>query len=224
MPGSRTSVGSVTSRWPLTRSEGISIGRPSRTGGRPVAKTTAPGADLAGRRPDRGNPVAADGDRRRGDPGGDGGQPLGQPGDGPQRIHPGLAPDQRAFHRPGQTGDQLGHLTGVQPLDRGGLVRREPALVGRQSEPVQLHQAQAAGQRAFQVPPPLQARPLQVDERLGVAPLMRFRDEQAGRAARSPRAQPAGLDEQDRTKSGRDARGRGAHAEDAAADDQHIRP
>ncbi len=44
MPGSRTGVGSVTSRWPLTRSEGMVSGSPSSTGGWPVANTTMPGS------------------------------------------------------------------------------------------------------------------------------------------------------------------------------------
>ena len=65
----------------------------------------------------------------------------------------------------------------------GRLVRGEPAVVRGQAEPVELDQADPAGQRLLQVPPPLQAGPLQVDERLGVAPLVRLGDQQAGGAA-----------------------------------------
>ena len=96
--------------------------------------------------------------------------------------------------------------------------------MGGQAEPVQLDQADAARQRLLQVPPALQAGPLQVDERLRIAPLMRLGDQQAGRAAGGARAEPAGLDQQHLAEAGLRAGGGGAHAEDAAADDQYVRP
>ena len=43
VPGRRSGVGSVASRWPLTWLAGRSSGSPSSSGGSPVAKTTAPG-------------------------------------------------------------------------------------------------------------------------------------------------------------------------------------
>ncbi len=43
IPGRCTGVGSVTSRCPLTRSHGTARSSPSKVGGSPVAKTTAPG-------------------------------------------------------------------------------------------------------------------------------------------------------------------------------------
>ena len=183
MPGSRTGAGSVTSRCPLTRSDGSRSGRPSSTGGSPVAKTTAPGwispADVPTDVIRSPRAVTAGGRHA----GGYRRQASGQPGDRAQRVQPGLAPDQRALHRPGQAGDEVLDLAGTQPLDGRRLMRGEPARVRGQADPVELDQADAARHRILEIPPALQAGPLQVHERLGIAPLVRLRDQQPGRAA-----------------------------------------
>ena len=180
------------------------------------------GPDLTSRRAHAHDAVTADLDRCRGDAGGDSGQPGGQPGDRAERVDPGLAVDQRALHRPGQSGDELFYLTGIQPLDAARLMGRITAVVRRQPEPVQLDQANPARDRRLQVMPALQSGALQVDERLRVAPLMGLGDKQPGCAAGRAGAEPAGLDQQDVAEAGLRARGCGGHAQDAAADHQHV--
>ena len=91
----------------MTRSAGNApASRPSSTGGWPVAKTTAPGLIVARRVVDRLDLVAPDGDRGGRDAGADRGQPVGQADQRPQRVDPGLVPDQRAAEMPGKAGYQ----------------------------------------------------------------------------------------------------------------------
>ena len=62
----------------------------------------------------------------------------------------------------------------VEPFHRRALVRGEPAGVGGQPDPVKLDQPDTVGPGLLQLAPQLQAGPGELDERLGVAPLVRF--------------------------------------------------
>ncbi len=102
-------------------------------------------------------------------------------------------------------------------------MRRIATLVRSQPDPVQLHQANAAGNALLQVPPAFQTGPLKIDKRLRVAPLMRFGDQQPGRSAGGPGTQAAGLDEQDIAEASFGAGRCRADTQDPASDDQHVR-
>ena len=224
MPGSRTGVGSVTSRWPLTRSEGMLSGQPvehrRQAGGEDHGAGLRPvPADVSHRH----HPAAADGDAGGGDPGGHAGQPRGQPGHRAQRVDPGLVPDQRAGHGQRQARDELGHLAGVQPLHGRGLVRGEPAGVRGQPDPVRRRPARP--RRARSAPAQRHcsrlARARSTNGSGSLHSWISGVSSPAGPAGGAG-AQAAGLDQQHRAEPGLVAGGRGGHAQDAAADDQHI--
>ena len=222
MPGSRSGVGSVTSRWPLTRSQGRSRSRPSSTGGQPGGEDHRARLHLPRGRVHAHDPVAADRDAGRGDPGGHRGQRGGQPGQRAQRVDPALVVDQRARHRQREPGDELGHVVGLQPLHRGRLMRGQGARVGGQADPVHVHQPDPARRGLLQLGPLAQAGPGQVHEGLRVAPLVDLGSQQPRGAAGGPGAQVAGLDEQHRAQASLVAGGRGRHPGDPAADDEQI--
>jgi hypothetical protein len=130
----------------------------------------------------------------------------------------------RGLHRPCEAGNELRHLRGIQPLHGGRLVGGESTAAVGQADPVDVHQANPARYRLLEVVPPLQAGPLQVDERLGVAPLMRLGDQQAGGAAGRARPEPAGLDQEHRADTRLRAGRRRRDTKYPAADDQDIGP
>ena len=50
----------------------------------------------------------------------------------------------RAFHGPGEAGDEPRHLGGIQPLDGRRLVGGESATAVGQADPVDVHQSHSA--------------------------------------------------------------------------------
>jgi hypothetical protein len=190
--------------------------------GQPGREHHRTGMDVTSGRPDRDHPAAPGRHREGGDAGGDQGQHRGQPGDSPQRVDPGLVPDHRSGHGQRQAGDELRHLARIEPLDGRRLMGSEASRVGRQADPVEMHQPDTPGPGLLQLTPPGQARPREVHERRGITPFVDLRGEQAGSTTRGPGAQVAGLDEQHRAEPGLVAGRGGGDARDPAAHDEHI--
>src|SRR5260370_1300368 len=110
-----------------------------------------------------------------------------------------------------------------QPRHGRRLVRGEAARMRRQPDPADLDQPDAAGQPLLELPPPLQAGPLQVHQRFRVAPLMRFGDQQARCSSGGPGSEAAGLDQQHRPEPGLVAGCRRGDPHDPAAPYQDVR-
>ncbi len=206
----------------MTRLDGRSRWQPVEQRRQPGGEHDRARVDVSGRRGDLGHPAALGRDGRGRGPGRHRGQHRGQAGQRPQRVHPRLLPDQRPGHGAGQTRNQLGDLVVVEPFHRRALVRGEPVGIRCQPDPVQLDQPDAARPALLQLAPQLQAGPGQVDEGLGVAPLVDLRRKQPGRPAGGARAQPPRLDEQDRAEPGRMTGGRGGDADYSPADHQDV--
>src|SRR5215470_4436189 len=96
---------------------------------------------------------------------------------------------------PGKAGHKRSDLGGIEPLHVIGLVRGKSAWIRCQTDPVELYQPEASGSDLIKVSPAFQAGSLHIDEGLRVAPLMRLRDQQPGRAAGRAGPEPAGLDQ-----------------------------
>src|SRR5215475_5112381 len=124
---------------------------------------------------------------------------------------------------PRQARNERGDLPGIEPLHIPGLVRCEAARVGSEADPVEFDKPDAAGRYLVQVPPPLQACPLEIDERFRVTPLMRLGNEQARGTSGRPGTEPARLYQLHGTEPGVLNGRRRSDAQDASADNQHIR-
>ena len=208
----------------MTRSEGMSSGSPSSTGGWPVAKTTAPGWMSPAEVSTATQPVAADGDPGRGDPGGHRGQrrrpawPRARSGltrawwrisaPSMDRARPGMS----CSTWPGASHSTAGGWCGAKPPGCGARpiqsISTSPTPPGQVCSSSR-HRSRLARSRS--------------NERLRVAPLVGLRDQQAGRTAGRAGAQAAGLDQQHRAEAGLVAGGGGGDADDPAADHQQVR-